>query len=385
MNLFQEYELDLDPGETDHIEATAQPEYWHVYPRASIGSGGVRLCNGPSIKAEGSKEIVGLMSIRLPGRDTKITLENRSSAAVHLFITAARGFHISVERLDPGSGGGGASTFLDLTDSPASYAGQAGKVAAVKSAEDGLEFVAGGSVFALVKYGTFPYSGGWMSGGELADITETALSPSAGSWVDIANLHDNNVGSYAGFNSAVNQYPRMKMDFGQIVGLDRFRIWQSFANDHVSNIWLYGSNTGVFGGEETLVASRGGLVATASWQEMDFVTYGIGPSAWRYWCLKGYRGVTRWWKAYEFSYRWQPSVVFANVPYGVLIEAYNAASALVESHRQENESWSEFVPFTDPTIDRIKIYEPDGVTLFYDTEAGWSWTTGDVWTFWGFS
>lgn len=38
-------------------------------------------------------------------------------------------------------GGGGADTFLELTDTPSSYSGQAGKVAAVKATEDGLEFV----------------------------------------------------------------------------------------------------------------------------------------------------------------------------------------------------------------------------------------------------
>lgn len=41
-------------------------------------------------------------------------------------------------------GGGGASTFLGLTDSPSSFTGQDGKVAAVNAAEDALEFVTGG-------------------------------------------------------------------------------------------------------------------------------------------------------------------------------------------------------------------------------------------------
>jgi len=46
-----------------------------------------------------------------------------------------------------GSGGGGASEFLDLTDTPSSYSGQSGKVVAVKDTEDGLEFTsaAGGA------------------------------------------------------------------------------------------------------------------------------------------------------------------------------------------------------------------------------------------------
>lgn len=37
------------------------------------------------------------------------------------------------------SGGGGATTFIDLTDTPNSYSGQSGKVVSVKSTEDGLE------------------------------------------------------------------------------------------------------------------------------------------------------------------------------------------------------------------------------------------------------
>lgn len=38
------------------------------------------------------------------------------------------------------SGGGGATTFTDLTDTPSTYTGQAGKVPTVNSAEDALEF-----------------------------------------------------------------------------------------------------------------------------------------------------------------------------------------------------------------------------------------------------
>ncbi len=146
MSLFQPFELDLDPGETDHIEATSQPGYWHVYPRASIGAGGVRLCNGPSIKAEGSHEIVGLMSIELPARDTKITLENRSSAAVHLFVTAVRGFRLSVERLEGGGGSGnGGAEEEDMKKLSASTDGQGIKVAATESPGTTIHTAAAGT------------------------------------------------------------------------------------------------------------------------------------------------------------------------------------------------------------------------------------------------
>ncbi len=42
-------------------------------------------------------------------------------------------------------GASGATTFLGLTDTPGSYAGQAGKVASVKGSEDGLEFSSAGA------------------------------------------------------------------------------------------------------------------------------------------------------------------------------------------------------------------------------------------------
>lgn len=46
-----------------------------------------------------------------------------------------------------GGGGGGASAFIDLTDVPSSYTGQAGKVAKVKGDETGLEFGDAASAF----------------------------------------------------------------------------------------------------------------------------------------------------------------------------------------------------------------------------------------------
>lgn len=61
--------------------------------------------------------------------------------------------------VDIASGAGaGVDQFVELTDAPASYAGKAGKVVAVKSAETGLEFVGAGALnldggFADSNYG----------------------------------------------------------------------------------------------------------------------------------------------------------------------------------------------------------------------------------------
>ena len=46
--------------------------------------------------------------------------------------------------------GGGASTFLDLTDTPADYTGAGGKVVAVNAGATGLEFITGGGGGSLV-------------------------------------------------------------------------------------------------------------------------------------------------------------------------------------------------------------------------------------------
>lgn len=51
--------------------------------------------------------------------------------------------------------GGSSSTFLNLTDTPAAYTGQAGKVVAVKSDATGLEFVYQGvSEDLIIAYAT---------------------------------------------------------------------------------------------------------------------------------------------------------------------------------------------------------------------------------------
>lgn len=60
-------------------------------------------------------------------------LDNRTS----FLINKVSNLQTLVER-----GASGVSTFLGLSDTPSSYSGQSGKVAAVKATEDGLEFIA---------------------------------------------------------------------------------------------------------------------------------------------------------------------------------------------------------------------------------------------------
>ena len=70
-------------------------------------------------------------------------------------------------------GGGGVTEFIELTDVPASYTGQASKVVAVKADETGLEFVAGGG-------GTTPTLQEVLTEGNNANGLEIILSDISG-------------------------------------------------------------------------------------------------------------------------------------------------------------------------------------------------------------
>jgi len=45
----------------------------------------------------------------------------------------------------PAGSGSGSDTFIDLTDTPSSYAGQANKMLAVKADETGIDYISAGS------------------------------------------------------------------------------------------------------------------------------------------------------------------------------------------------------------------------------------------------
>lgn len=247
--------------------------------------------------------------------------------------------------------------------------------------------VGGGAAFDIRKYGTWPYAGGYWDQTTLDTITESALSPNPGNWSSLTNLHDGNTGTQAVYSTGLTSYPRVKCDMGEIVGLDRFRIYQNHGTDYISSVWIYGSTTGSFGGEEVEVATRTGLVSSSSWQECDFTTYGSGPAAYRYWAVKGWRNAAgNWWRPNEFGWRWQPQVVFANVPFGVKIEGYDSSDVLQETQQRTSyPQGNSILSFTTTGLDRYKFYDPAG-TLFFDTDDGsYTFSAGDTWTCWAWS
>jgi hypothetical protein len=79
-------------------------------------------------------------------------------------------------------GGGGASTFLDLTDTPSSYSGQGGKKVKVKADESGLEFVtdsgggAGAGRVELIGFPVIPFDQDYYYAHEMAGAVEISVN-----------------------------------------------------------------------------------------------------------------------------------------------------------------------------------------------------------------
>ncbi len=88
--------------------------------------------------------------------------------------------------------GGGSGTFLGLTDTPASYTGQAGLFTRVNATEDGLEFVVGGGggipdapddTYGYLRKG--PTTNSWVRGAEVFEqVTEPAGAANGSLWID---------------------------------------------------------------------------------------------------------------------------------------------------------------------------------------------------------
>ena len=108
-----------------------------------------------------------------------------------------------------GTGGAGRTTFVSLNDTPSSYSGEAGKIAAVNSGETGLEFIApptGTSTFTGLNDTPSSYAG---EGGKLAavNVGETALefiNPPSGTFLGLTDVTNTTYTGLAGAVATVN-------------------------------------------------------------------------------------------------------------------------------------------------------------------------------------
>lgn len=80
---------------------------------------------------------------------TEDYLENKIIAGTNVSITVLN--EGGNEELEITSSGGGSNTFLELTDTPTTYSGYAGKHVAISTVEDELEFVSGGFYASYIK------------------------------------------------------------------------------------------------------------------------------------------------------------------------------------------------------------------------------------------
>lgn len=133
-----------------------------------------------------------LDSIGINSADGKVFIKKRTEAGVESIVEIG----------GSGGSGGGATTFLELTDTPASYSGQAGKVPVVNSGENALEFQSlpsGGSGITSVTYSEL-----------IALISASGLTPGAQYLItDFATKHyfinyNEDTSLFAPITSAIN-------------------------------------------------------------------------------------------------------------------------------------------------------------------------------------
>lgn len=201
----------------------------------------------------------------------------------------------------------------------------------------------------------------------------------AGSWSAVANAYDGNLGT-DGSHLYLHDYGWISWDHGASMAFSNARIFQDYGGeDYASDVYIYGSNTGVFGGEETQVAHRTGLVNSGSWQEMSFTTYGAGPASFRYWKMAGYRNVGNyWWRVGEFGWYTDPGLVLCNVPFGCRVDLI--ASGVSQENQTSNSYQDNHLQFaTASGIDTLAITENDGTTPWITIP--FTYTSGDVWAF----
>jgi hypothetical protein len=282
--------------------------------------------------------------------------------------------------------------FIGLDDTPSTYTGQAGRAVVVNGTENGLEFttisgIGGGS--ASLKFYTTISGGGWLESSEVSNnfsVFDTG-GTGAPTWNDTANSINDNLTDFA-YADALQDEPYIVFDMGSTKTIDAVRIYNDSASSDVPddwfNIWL--SSTGAFGGEEEFVAEweTSPPAYTGGWIEYIFNESDnfISSSAGRYVKMQCHKASANWWRIHEFSVRTtESSLIISNFPVGCKGEIYNNIPSLLETKRRTNLS-VDYITFTSSGIDRIKLYEPDGTTLFLDTGQGWVPDIGSVYVVW---
>ena len=108
---------------------------------------GSAIANGTvALTASTTNYVVALRSTGAVSTSTATTNWNNTTDYLRLYLvvtntTTVASYEDHRQAIGASGSGGGASQFTALTDTPASYTGEGGKLVRVKTAEDGLEFI----------------------------------------------------------------------------------------------------------------------------------------------------------------------------------------------------------------------------------------------------
>lgn len=213
--------------------------------------------------------------------------------------------------------------------------------------------------YALAAASGITLFGGYMTTAFKQAATWTITSDT-GTISNPTNAYDGDNGTYCQV-ATQNKYLNAKVDFGGDVVLDKIDIVMGgTVAARFDNVWIYGSATGAFGGEEeTIVDNASGGAGYATWTH----TF-ANPKQYRYWKVRLYgtdTGSNGY--LYELHFHYGSTLAVMGVPWGCEVELWNGSSS-VASQRSESLTKPGLVEFSAAvtSVDRLTITRPDGAT-----------------------
>ena len=255
---------------------------------------------------------------------------------------------------------GGAAAFTDLTDTPANYTDQGGKLVAVNAGATGLEFVAAGagggltwSLELVENPSLLPGASSVMTTAQKSVITATASHNSSTAYRSV----DGSTGTYWTSGAAQTSSMWVKWDFGVPVSISKMDI--RFNLDYSRGFSIQASTTGDFAGEEvTLISGQVGVngVKSVSWT----------AAAYRYWRFKNTASVANYVAIVDVEFTTSAPLTVAGVPYGWSVVTLDISDNELVRQKQTSESYAGcfLSDITDAT--QIQIEDHTGGVVYSD-------------------
>ena len=219
--------------------------------------------------------------------------------------------------------------------------------------------------YALAAASGITLLGGYMSTAQKQAATISLTSGGGTIFGAAGNLMDGSTSSTV-YLSVQNLNLYARIDFGSDVVIEQIDIWNDpAAVDCFDSVWIYGSNTGNFAGEETLIhTSSNGASFPGTWWPQAFTA----PAQYRYWRLRFYgtdtvaRG-----EIHELNFKYGTTLAVMGVPWGCEVELWNGATS-VEAVSSASLTKPGLVEFTAAvsSVDKLTITRPDGSTAWLE-------------------